>query len=900
MNPTNLDAGEDHGLLKRIGRFQTEGELGRGGMGIVLRARDMRLDRQVAIKAIPRGRLSDPVVGMRFEREARLAAAINHLNVATIYGIEEQDGRTYLIFEYVAGETLAERLVRAPLSVREVLDLCAQVAAGVAAAHRCGVVHRDLKPANVMITTDGIAKVLDFGLGKLIGASERGGQNVATESGLILGTLGYMSPEQVRGGQVDERSDVWALGCVLYECLTGRRAFGGSTSADAIVSVLQREPDWTAIPPETPDRIHRLLRTSLAKDPCNRPIDANAFAAALPGEHAVRAALAAGETPTPEMVAAAGVRGHLTRRQATLWIVSAVAAIFGVVLLKGRVETVARMPLDKPPAVLVERARTMVDQLGVSRTPYDTKASWAWDEDAWRWIQSEVPANARDAALHTARPAPLVFWYRESPRSLAALGLDWGVVTLSDPPLDLPGMLRVVLDPAGRLIELVRVPSALEVESDDEGNPSIWDTLFAEAGLESESFLSVAPSGVPPTFCDQRAAWEGPFPSQDELALRVEAGAIGSRPVYFSIRPRWPWRSSDSAVAPEVELEWRSFLHLAMQVLIALFLVALAWRQWRTGAADVRGARRFALYALALGIVSRILWADHTVDAKSEALLFQAQLGHAVFRALILWTVYLGVESYIRRRWPSRMVSWNRLMAGRVGDPMVGRDVLVGTTVGAVAQLITYSQFGLLHALEIPFAGYRNLSPALLNGEMRSVVACILDVQVTAIGMILAFVGAFCLLVRVMRSEWLARAAVLLLLFLIQGLPAELELTWIDAVRLSMVFVVWIALAERVGVLACVAGNCIFNLLSAQPHLGSAEAWWNAEAWLLIGIEIVLVFLCAWLAARPGLENEGRAQGQSHRGGAAAKSETEAVERRFRADDAGVTPDGGRWMAAGE
>ena len=269
-----------------IGSFQILRELGKGGMGEVFLARDTRLDRQVAVKALPEHLAQDPDRLARFQREAKLLASLNHPGIGAIYGLEEMQGRQYLILEYVEGETLAERLARGSIPVDEAMMIARQIAEAVEAAHEKGVIHRDLKPGNVMVTPEGAVKVLDFGLARTeehastassaqlmadsptVTTPARG--HSPTMPGVIMGSAGYMSPEQARGKPVDKRSDVFSFGCILYEMLTGAQPFGGETATDSIGAILHREPDWALVPPQTPRRVRELLASCLAKDRRNR------------------------------------------------------------------------------------------------------------------------------------------------------------------------------------------------------------------------------------------------------------------------------------------------------------------------------------------------------------------------------------------------------------------------------------------------------------------------------------------------------------------------------------------------------------------------------------------------------------------------------------------------------
>src|ERR1051326_2267643 len=250
-------------------------------MGVVYLATDMKLGRDVAIKALPDKFASDPERLSRFEREARMLASLNHPNIASIHGVEDADGARYLVLEFVPGETVAERLKRGPLEIPEAIMVCRQIAEALEAAHDKGIIHRDLKPANVKITPEKKVKVLDFGLAKAFQAGPLGSDSsqlptVTIEdatAGKILGTAAYMSPEQARGMTVDKRTDIWAFGCLLYEMLAGTRAFGGESATDSMAAVLTQEPDWNALPDSTPSHLRTLLRRCLQKDPQKRMRD---------------------------------------------------------------------------------------------------------------------------------------------------------------------------------------------------------------------------------------------------------------------------------------------------------------------------------------------------------------------------------------------------------------------------------------------------------------------------------------------------------------------------------------------------------------------------------------------------------------------------------------------------
>jgi len=251
---------------QKVGNLEIVEMIGRGGMGVVYLAADTKLKRSVAVKSIPSQLAANSKARMRFRREAEILASLNHPNIAVIYDIVEQDeGAGYLILEYVPGETLSERIAREQIDLNEVLSICRQVAEAVSAAHKKGIVHRDLKPGNIKITPEGRVKVLDFGLAKL--STNEGKSNITeTHSGRVIGTPAYMSPEQARGKETDHRTDIWSFGCILYQMLTGQLPFDGETATDTLAHIIERQPDWQAIPKDTPENIRILMHSCLEKD----------------------------------------------------------------------------------------------------------------------------------------------------------------------------------------------------------------------------------------------------------------------------------------------------------------------------------------------------------------------------------------------------------------------------------------------------------------------------------------------------------------------------------------------------------------------------------------------------------------------------------------------------------
>lgn len=319
---------------KTISNYKIIEKLGEGGMGVVYKAQDTKLGREVALKALPEEFAQDRERLARFEREAKLLASLNHPNIATIYGLEQSEGLNFLILELVEGETLAGKLTSGPIKVQDALEMCRQIAEALESAHQKGIIHRDLKPSNIKVTPEDKVKVLDFGLAKAFEVAEIG--DVAgmdpyksptltvesSRSGVIMGTAAYMSPEQARGKPLDKRTDIWSFGCVFFELLTGRQLFKGETTSDMVAGILKQEPDWMSLPKELPVRIRDLLRRCLQKDPNKRLHDI--------ADARIEIEDALSETPLPT---SEELEAGVSRRVTASWWITALLLIITAIIV---------------------------------------------------------------------------------------------------------------------------------------------------------------------------------------------------------------------------------------------------------------------------------------------------------------------------------------------------------------------------------------------------------------------------------------------------------------------------------------------------------------------------------------------------------------------------------------
>jgi hypothetical protein len=808
-------------------RYRIIGLLGRGGMGEVYRADDLRLGQPVALKLLPESLRHDPVRLAQFHNEVRTARQVSHPNVCRVYDIGEADGLLYLSMEYVDGEDLASSLRRiGRFPEDKAADIARQLCAGLAAAHQRGVVHCDLKPANVMLDGAGRVRMMDFGLAA-IGRVED----------VRAGTPAYMAPEQLLGREVTAKSDIFALGLVIYELFTGRRAFTAATVAELVI---QHENQSIAPPSSVVSAldpaIERAILRCLEADPNRRPASALAVSAALPGGDPLAAALAAGETPSPEMVAAAGEGAGLSARVAWpvfLAVLAGIAGAFGMALQTSPLD---RVRPEYTSEVLTQKARDVVGQLVSPGRPRDEAAGFAWNDE----LVSHITENDKPAPdwnrVYTQRPSPLGFWYRRSHDPLTALMfhndlLTPGLVHADDPPPIMSGMSHVELDHHGRLTYFETIP-AQKLDAPVHAAPVDWTPVFTLAGLDVTQLKSAEPLWTWLAASDTRAAWTGVWPESGR-PLRVEAAALGGRPVAFMAAG--PWRKPSRMTEPS---EGRDTLIITVLFAIMFGILGgasvLARKNLRSGRGDLQGATRLGV-CMAAVLMAVWLCKVHLVVSLGLLAMSLIAVCTSVFYGVLLWTIYVALEPYVRKHWPQVLVSWTNLLAGRVGDPVVGRDVLLGTALGVVWVLLARAVDSWSGESEL--AGYPGATE-LLTG-MRSNVGVVLQGVPYAMRNVLFNFFLLFLLRLMIRRQWLAAAAFAGLFALLGALGNDGN-PWVNAAVSFVYFGSGAVVVLRWGLLSYAVGIFISELLLKLPATLDSSAWYFGNMLTIVGIAVAL------------------------------------------------------------
>ena len=827
-------------------RYRIIALLGKGGMGEVYRADDLTLGQAVALKFLPDEAARDEGLLERFRNEVRVARRVSHPNVCRVYDVGDVDGQTFFTMEYVDGEDLASLLRRiGRLPPDKALDIARQLCAGLAAAHAKGVLHRDLKPANIMLDGRGQVVITDFGLAGV--ADDIRGHEVRS------GTPAYMAPEQLAGKEVSTRSDIYALGLVLYEVFTGKRAF-----AESPVKLLQGRGDRTPSRPSSVVKdldpiVERVILRCLETEPSARPATALAVAAALPGGDPLAAALAAGETPSPQLVAASGETAGLRPRTAVACLVVVLVGLAVGTFLTIRYSAVEKMHLEQTPEVLAHKAREIVARLGYPEKPADSAFGFSYDTNFRDSLEKESKTPTHWDEVIAGRPTMLEFWYRQSPDQMGATDygdftLVPGIVTEDDPAPTLSGMINLKLDSKGRLIYLQAIPPQKESPAAPTAPPD-WSALFSAAEVDATKLQPAQPQWTSLGMADARAAWTGVWPGSNR-PLRVEAAAWHGKPVFFAMIGDWnkPWRM----VVPQSPDDKRNrAAQIIGLVLLIGMLVAgalLARRNYRRGRGDREGALRLGGILFALEIVLWLCRSHFVAGFQTFGYLVLA-IAAGLLWGGGMWMLYLAIEPWIRRNWPQAIISWSRLISGQVRDPVVGRDILFGVGFGTLWILIFEGSY-------IPLARMGASPPlsasAYLLGGRQALGQWLLQIPFSIFGTMqffflllgLKLVVEFLFKLagwKAMRADWIA-AVLFVAIFVVMRTLQSTHLA-VDVPVILLIYGILTLIVLRFGLVPLAVGAFTVDMLGSVPFTADLSAWYASTTLLAL---LSVVALAGW------------------------------------------------------
>jgi hypothetical protein len=810
-------------------------------MGEVYRADDMTLDQAVALKFLPAGIAIDSDRLAQFHAELRIARQVSHKNVCRLYDLGEHDSRRFLTMEYVDGEdlsTLLRRIGRLPQD--KAVDIARQLCAGVAAAHERGVLHRDLKPANVMIDGDGNVRITDFGLAVAAGDVKAS----------RAGTPQYMAPELLTGGEPSVKSDIYALGLILFEMFTGKRAFDAKTFNELLS---MHESRMLASPSsmvrDLDPAVERVIVRCLEHDVALRPGSALAVAAALPGGDPLAAALAAGETPSPEMIAAAGETTAFRPLVGLSLFSAAIVALLAVAVLSDHILVTAKIPMEKSVDTLEDHAREILAKLGYPEKPMDAARGFLALPDYVIYVsRTDRSANRWDALSNPYFPT-LRFWYRTSPRDLDPVAQRYRA-EFDDPPLNVTNMRRVTTDIAGHLTQFTMVAPQLEEPRDPNApQPTMdWNVFFDLAGLDAAAFKPVPPRWVPESYADERKAWEGPMPGRPDITLRADAASYRGKPAFFQIAGPW---SRTLRQTQDVQQGRGVIRFLIFLIVFALSIgtCVLARNNYKTGRGDHRGATRLAAAWLIIMFAAWLIGARFWLEPLSEFGHFlddfvAAQLTNAV----ILWLIYMALEPYVRKYSADILMSWSRLLRGRVRDPRVGRDILVGIVAGLIITLITIIVALVPAAMGYPPPAPRNMNLELLMSTRRAVSA-LLRMPTNALmnGMLTTLL--FALIRMIVKRTWIATIITIAVgsFILLNNVSQQF---WLSIAAAALVAIIYVGVLERFGMFPLMMTFLTNNIVQSGLTLDVNKLYAPTAIWLMALVATMAAF--GYYASRTG------------------------------------------------
>lgn len=828
-------------------RYRIVSRLGKGGMGEVYRADDLVLNQPVALKFVPERLAANQAARETFLNEVRIARRVTHANVCRVFDIGEHDGLYFITMEFVDGDDLSATIKRfGRLTGERALKLAREICAGLASAHEQGILHRDLKPANILIDGRGRAKIADFGLAGI--ADQLAGDKRRA------GTPAYMAPEVLRGRPASIAGDIYSLGLLLYELFTTTPVFRPQTLEELMAMHDRPIKPPSEIVPEIDPQVESVILSCLRREPEERPTGSLAVLASLPGGNPLAAALEAGLTPSPQLVANAGAHGTTTPVRALaplLGIVACLALLF--VYLGPLTGMLARVPLPRTASVLEDRARDILSSLrigtGSSSNTTHSVAHFDYYEELIAEMQRRDHTETRWSPLGRARPSPIDFWYRQSSKPLITVGPSQRV-TMQDPPFDQPGMVSVRLDAEGRLRELLvyTEPESLDgppaggvIRTQAPGQEPDWNRAFGAAGLDINKFEDIEPLRIPPVFGDGRRAWRGVYPDAPDEPIRVEAAYLAGTLVAFRIiETNWTKASMyiDTTISPmsAASEELQNLVTFAA----VLGGVILAWRNLAHKRSDRTGAFRVALLGFVASASAYLLQADWAFSVEAWHVIVSRCLREAFVVAGLFWIFYIALEPTVRRTWPELLISWTRILAGRFRDPTVCQHILVGVFIGCAATLLF-----LVDRTTPPFVGKPPAVPwispdhgILAISGARHAMGVIADAVLFASRWSITFLVALVLLKMLTHHKMAAIAIYTVVQGSIWALDTvESPLSWVSFMLLAALcsFVL-----VQYGLLSLATAAMVFVILLRFPLIIDTHTWYWPFGIISIAVVVTL------------------------------------------------------------
>jgi Protein kinase domain len=707
------------------------------------------------------------------------------------------------------------------------VQIARQLCAGIAAAHEKGVLHRDLKPANVMLDGNGDVRITDFGIATLGGAGEG-----------VAGTPQYMAPELLAGRPATTQSDLYALGQILFEIFTGKRAYEARTVGE-LKHLHETETVTTpsSIVRDLDPAVERVILRCLEKEPEKRPASALTVAAALPGADPLAAALAGGETPSPDLLVAAAESVAIPVAPALTMLAGFFLVLVLAVVAGSHGSVISQLPMAIPRDALADRVNQILKKLGYGNDIADRAMGFQFDDDYIRWAQTNGPA-AWWTDLRIGRPAALIFWYRTSPETLAPSS-PASRVSARDPPVTLPGMRQLLLDTEGRLVEFHSVPPAIAQGNAAADSP--WPAGFEAADLDASTFAPATPKWLPPVFADATAAWEGPMPGRTDMRVRIEAASYKNHLVSFQLV--WPWTAP-----PRMDGSARTGLQrltdatsIVMWVAMLAGGILLARRNLRANRSDRRGAARFAIGMTTASVAFNLLKANAREQPEHR--------DAADFRRVGVWRAHRRSRVDLLPRDRALCTSLLARCIARMDTPAVGPRARPACGARTVDRIGLWRDRRAHRPVEARANGARLAHSVTATGERAAVsgrpaFAQWLNVVIGALSSALAVALVFLVLRLLLKRPRAALVAGFLVLLLLMNSGTVISGNWFDRFNNVGYTLLLTVVIHRFGLLATATAMFVDNIVTDTPLTTNLAAWWSAP----MIASLVMLIAVAWFA----------------------------------------------------